>query len=382
MKVVVEPVSDLASRIVHDWSELAERAVEPNPFAEPAMVTNAAEHLPGGEAVGLLMVRSDRRLVMAVPVVRVSRFRRVPLPAVAIWSHAHSSSGVPLVEPDAVHEAWTAVLDWADRERIPWLVLDTVHDGGAALAPVDEVLIARGRRAHRFDPYSRPVVRRRPEATYTDGRMSSARRKKLRRHRRQLEEALGGELMARDLLEDAHDPDDAISRFLAMEASGWKGEDHTAMASTPGDAEFFRRLGHAMHSERRMQIWSLGTGDRAAAMACNLVAGNSIFHMKVCFDEQFARFSPGVQLEVDMLEAFHRDERLDLLDSCTGADNTGINQMYPDRQEMATLLIATHGARGRIAAASVPRAANAFRTTREFIYRTLRRTAPPDHGIT
>ena len=43
----------------------------------------------------------------------------------------------------------------------------------------------------------------------------------------------------------------------------------------------------------------------AVAMKCNFLSGAGSFAFKIAFDEAFARFSPGVQLEIDNVQAFH-----------------------------------------------------------------------------
>lgn len=380
MRVLVEAIADAPPGTVHGWRDLATIAAEPNPFSEPAIAVAAAQHLEGGAEAGLLTVSSDDRIVLAAPVVRLRRFRRIPLPAMSVWHHEQSSSGTPLVDPDRAHDAWAAVLDHVRAERLPWLVLDTVHDGGPATAPLYEVLAARHRAPHPFDAYPRPIVARRSEATYTEGRLSSSHRKKLRRLRRGLATELGEDVGTVDLLADASSADAAVSAFLDLEASGWKGRAGTALASRSGDAEFFRQACAALHAERRLQILRFGTSERPAALACNVVASDTLFNFKVSYDEDLGRFSPGRQLELDMLDEFHADTRLDVLDSCTDADNDIVNQLYPDRRPMATLLVAPSDPRGRVAAALTPVVATAFRRTRRAAYRLLRRTPPSDRG--
>lgn len=381
MRVVVEPIVDLPPPVLRAWDDLAQVAVEANPCSERAIAAPAARNLEGGAEAALLSVRDGERLVLALPVVRTRRFRRVPVPGVTTWRHAHFTSGVPLVEAGAERDAWSAVVDWMEADGIPWLVLDTIHDGGPAVAALDEVLDRRGRRAHRFDSYPRAIVRRRPEPTYTEGRLSGSRRKKLRRHRRRLGEVLGHEAVTTELLAQGEALDAALDEFLRLEASGWKGEGGTALASRPGDAEFFRRSGEALHATGRLQVWRLGSPSRTTAMACAAIGGSTVFHLKVAFDEEFAHYSPGIQLDLDLLEEFHADARLETIDSCTGGDNEGMNQLYPDRMAMSTLLVASSGRRGRLAAALLPPAARSFRRLRRGLYRVARRSPPSDHGL-
>ena len=377
----MDPLVGLSTATRHAWEDLAATSVERNPCSEPSIAAIAAPTLEDGFDAALLSVRTGDRLVLALPVHPFRRFRRVPVRGVATWRHAHFTSGVPLVAPGASHDAWAAVLEWMDRARVPWLVLDTVHDGGPAVAALDDVLSERHRRAYRYDSYERAMVRRRDEPTYLEGRVSGSRRKKLRRHRRQMAELLGDEVCTAEVLSQGTDLDAALEEFLRLEASGWKGERGTALASRSGDAAFFDRSCASLHEAGRLQLWRFGTPDRTAAMACAVIAGDTVFHLKVAYDEEFAHFSPGVQLDLDLLDEFHRDPRFEWLDSCTGADNEGMNQFYPDRMSMTTLLVAPSDLRGRVASSLTPRMARTFRGVRRRGYRLLRRTPPPDHGI-
>ena len=45
---------------------------------------------------------------------------------------------------------------------------------------------------------------------------------------------------------------------------------------------------------------------RAIAMKCNLRAGDGAVAFKIAYDEAYARFSPGVLLEIEQIERLHR----------------------------------------------------------------------------
>ena len=120
-----------------------------------------------------------------------------------------------------------------------------------------------------------------------------------RRLGRRLSEALDGPL---EVTDHAGDPD-AVERFLELELSGWKGRAGTAMGSTPGRAEFFRRVcAPPSPPPGGCELLDLGTGTRSAAMKCNLIAPPGSFGFKIAFDDALARFSPGIQLELAQIE--------------------------------------------------------------------------------
>jgi len=120
----------------------------------------------------------------------------------------------------------------------------------------------------------------------------------------------------------------------------------------------------AWHARGRLQILTLGTADRAAAMQCNLTAGDTLFCFKVAYDDELARFSPGVQLELAAVDVFHAAGALALVDSCAEPDNELINGLWPDRRTLTTLVFPAAGARGRMRLSALGLGAAVRRRTR------------------
>jgi CelD/BcsL family acetyltransferase involved in cellulose biosynthesis len=89
----------------------------------------------------------------------------------------------------------------------------------------------------------------------------------------------------------------------------------------------------------------LSGGGVDVAWKVNFVAGDCVFCFKIAYAEQWARFSPGVQLELDFVEIFHGTSST-WSDSCAAPDNEMINRLWPDRRSLATLLVPTGGVRG------------------------------------
>lgn len=87
-------------------------------------------------------------------------------------------------------------------------------------------------------------------------------------------------------------------------------------------------------------------GGTTVAMKCNLLAGDAVFCFKIAFDEEWARFSPGVLLEVENVERFHAGEAT-WMDSCADPDNAMINRLWPDRRRISTLLVPCGGVFGQ-----------------------------------
>ena len=124
---------------------------------------------------------------------------------------------------------------------------------------------------------------------------------------RALARELGAELEVVDETASAG----AVEAFLELERSGWKGQHQTALASDNDHAAFFTSICAALSEQGRLELLCLRAGDRRVAMKCNIYAGEGGFCFKIAYDEQLARFSPGVQLERENVRVFaeNRHER-------------------------------------------------------------------------
>jgi CelD/BcsL family acetyltransferase involved in cellulose biosynthesis len=103
-----------------------------------------------------------------------------------------------------------------------------------------------------------------------------------------------------------------------------------------------------------------------------VLGGDTVFHFKIAYDEELARFSPGMQLEVEMVEQFHRDARLRRIDSCVDPDNHVSAQLYPDREVLATMTVPTRVPTGPLAVGSAVLATRA-RAAQTAVERRVRR---------
>jgi CelD/BcsL family acetyltransferase involved in cellulose biosynthesis len=331
--------SELTDKDLAAWTSLAARATEPNPFFEPQVLLPAADLYPDVE---LMLIEAPGFLIGALPVVRTSRWRKVPAPALWVWRHKDAFLGTPLLDPEATGEALGALLDAARADKSTGLlVLEWIGLGGQVERALNAELSARGMTALLYSEDERAALTRRADGNYLAEKLSKGRRRELKRLRRQLAEHLEGEIVTTDR---AGNPD-AIEGFLRAEGSGWKGRAGTSFSSSEQYADFFRTVCGRFHAERRLELLVMSAGGVDFAWKVNFRSGDTTFCFKIAYDEAFARFSPGVQLELDNVEHFHAGESA-RSDSCAAPDNTMINRLWPDRRSYATVLVPTGGLRG------------------------------------
>ncbi len=86
-----------------------------------------------------------------------------------------------------------------------------------------------------------------------------------------------------------------------LEAKGWKGRDGSAFNRTPDGRRFFLAFMDHFRARGRAMLLTLRLDGHEIAMKCNLMAPGGVgsFSFKIAHDEAYARFSPGVLLEID-----------------------------------------------------------------------------------
>lgn len=376
MRARVVPVDEIDETLQGAWRCLATRAAEPNPFAEPEMVLPAARLLQPGSRPGLLIVQQGQELHFALPMVRAARVHRIPVSALVTWLHPYAFLGTPLLDPDRGTAAWLSILQMLHREtRCPRIVLPRLAQDGPVRSALNQALGERQLRPTTLDPTVRAVLRRRPDPAYLQTQVSPKSRKRLARQRQLLNADIGGELTYSDGATDPSFAGRAVESFLRLEASGWKGRAGTAVACQPRHAQFFQTTCAGFAQLGRLQLPRLSANGVTVAAGCLLLAGRAVFHLKVAYDETYARRSPGLQLEHELISQFHTDPRLDWIDSCSdGADSVSA-QLYPDRRTLESVLVPVRGMHGHAASRLTPRALGTARSTRSAITRATQAAA-------
>jgi hypothetical protein len=334
MRAELVPLADLADADLAAWRDLAGRAIEPNPFFEPHLVLAAARCIAPDEPLGLLLVRDGPSLRACVPVLRVRRGRRFPFPMLKGWRHDYSFLGSPLVDTTGADEALRVLRDGLGHHGVPrFLLLEQVGDG------VAEVL-SRSQRAHTIGAEERAVARLHADGPPPLG-IGGKHRRELARKARALAGTYEGDLIRRLGPEPA-----VVDRFLALEASGWKGEAGTALASQASHRGFFRAICDGDAHGPRVEFVEVGDPEEPAAMTCMLMAGTAAFAFKIAVDERRRSASPGVQLMADVPRLLLRPGECTLVDSCADPGHDTVNRLWTERRRLTSFIV-SEGAIGR-----------------------------------
>ena len=85
----------------------------------------------------------------------------------------------------------------------------------------------------------------------------------------------------------------------------------------------------------------------------SILAGSGGYAFKTAYDEAFARFSPGVMVEVDRIRALHDSPEVQWMDSFTDAGNVVLNRLWNERLKIQGLVFPTDKL-GRLALGTLP----------------------------
>ena len=324
------------------WDALAQCAAEPNPFHESwYMLAALRAHDPAG-SVKLLRVEVGGDLAGIMPLEPKRRYYRWPIPHLTGWSHPNCFLGQPLVARGLEKPFWRAVLDWADQNAGRALFLHLLHmplDGTLHRA-LQAVLAEQGRTAALVHREERAMLASdQSPQDYFEASMSGKKRKELRRQYTRLSE-LG-------VLTFERRSDDAqlarwLEDFMALEHSGWKGAQGSALSSHQTTSRMFKEALFGAAARGRLERLTLSLDDEPIAMLANFITPPGAYSYKTAFDERYARFSPGVLIQRENLTLLERGD-IAWCDSCAAADHPMIDHIWRERRALGRLSIAIGG---------------------------------------
>jgi CelD/BcsL family acetyltransferase involved in cellulose biosynthesis len=184
------------------------------------------------------------------------------------------------------------------------LFLNRVPLGSPMVQAIDEAYRRRGwviRKQGTGSPYiALDDSWRQPESHLNSGRRSD-----LRRARRHADESGGVGF-------EIHSPSASelpalMEEVFRVEAAGWKGATGTALAVDPGLRSFYQQYAALAQRQGVLRVCFLKIGERAAAAQLAVETEDRFSLLKVGYDEEFARCSPGLLLTVETIR--HAAER-------------------------------------------------------------------------
>jgi len=140
----------------------------------------------------------------------------------------------------------------------------------------------------------------------------------------------------------ARQPDEirnGVEAFLALEAGGWKGRARTAMATDRYRAAFAREAVHRLAELDLCRVHSLTLDGRVIACLIVFIEAGMAYTWKTAYDEDFAAFSPGVLLMIEVTRSHLDDPNIEATDSCAMPGHRIMSRLWSESRPVGTLLI-------------------------------------------
>lgn len=339
VSVKIVALSEIPAEWEKPWRDLADFATEPNPFAEAWFMRPAIRNLGVSPPDRMISVWRGSELLGLLPVTMARRYGRMPIHHVQNWLHYHCFYGAPLVRAGQEAAFWLAAL--AQLDGASWAPnffhIVGLDSSGAVLAG-----LRTARRADIVHRSERAMLKSELDpGRYFEIHMRQKKRKELRRLRTRLDEL--GTVQFETL--SAGDPiDHWITEFLVLEASGWKGRSGSALDDAEHTRAFFIDAIKGAHEAGKLEMLRLSLDGKAIAMLVNFITPPGCFAFKIAFDENYARFSPGVFIKIENLKILDRRD-IEWTDSCAVEDHPMINSLWAERREIVRVTMPLAGPR-------------------------------------
>lgn len=363
---------DRVSSLLGPWDGLADHAVHPVLHAEATWLGSMLAEL-GGEAsrAVLLVARNGESELTGVAALRRKNLLRDPLPILRSWAPAMMYSGSPLLDRRDPVTTLRSIIGAARRHHGAMALL---FHRVEATSPLYQAFAATAEQ-HRL-----PMIgldRRECAAldakgeyeTWFEANFPRKRRKEFRRLRARLAET--GRLETASWSEE--EPIDIwIEQFVTLERAGWKGQRGTAIGCDEDSARFLSVALRRLAQRGDLLFWRLALDGRPVAMLFGMAGHGRASLVKIAYDEEFARYSPGVLMILDATADLMRRPDIELVDSCAVPNHPMIDHLWRERMPFEDILIATPGTSPAIFN-TIAAAERARRKAREAAKRLYRR---------
>jgi Acetyltransferase (GNAT) domain len=340
------PTAVSSSDFVAQWDALAKLATEPNPFYESWFLLPALKSFDPGSRVGIFTLWSGMPhhsvLLGIMPLADGNLYGRWPIAHKSNWLHHNAFLGTPLVAAGFEDSFWHQLLSVLDEQsgkalfmHVNGLVIDGLLQSSLAKICQREqrsfAIVAQQERAflqsdQSLEQYFATTVR-------------AKKRKELRRQRNRLSE-LGNLEFAR------HAGSDGLAQwtdeFLTLEQRGWKGSNGSALNCAQETRSMFGAALHGAAAQGRLERLDLRLNGAPLAMLVNFICPPGSFAFKTAFDEEYARFSPGVLLQLENLMLLERAD-VEWCDSCAAEGHPMIDSLWRDRRHVGRYSFAIGG---------------------------------------
>ncbi|QLC22397.1 GNAT family N-acetyltransferase [Parasphingopyxis sp. CP4] len=361
--------ANISPALCAQWSVLADQAADPNCFAERWFLEPSLALLAEQDEVKLALVTSmDGLLVGLIPLAYDPTYGRLPVGNVMNWRHHHSFLGSPIVRRGMETDFWIALITALDMG--PWsanlMHISDLPANSRSLYGLQNAAAKLGRPCDTVLRKQRAMLKSNANPSdYWEANVRKKKRKELNRLAKRLSEQ--GQLSFRTLEAD-ESATPWIEAFLELERRGWKGRQGTALACNPNEAEFLMTVAQGAHAARKLDFHRMDLDGKPIAMLINFLTGKGGFSYKIAFDEDYARYSPGILIEQYNLRILDRSD-IDWVDSCATENHAMIESIWAERREIVRVTVPIGSQRNRWVFRASRMAEDASSTLRSWVAR-------------
>jgi CelD/BcsL family acetyltransferase involved in cellulose biosynthesis len=102
-------------------------------------------------------------------------------------------------------------------------------------------------------------------------------------------------------VEPPQDLERDLAAALAIEASGWKGEEGTAITSSAASEGFYRTICAALAARGGLRLSFLDVDGRPIAFDLAVLDGNWLYSLKMSYAPELEEYSPGILLRAEVI---------------------------------------------------------------------------------
>jgi CelD/BcsL family acetyltransferase involved in cellulose biosynthesis len=337
---VLAPLDAIATE---RWRILCNNAIEPNGFYLPEWELAVNASAQARTDVSALTATADAmsgndspRLIGLLPAISAWRAYGLPLPAL-VSADPYGVLGTPLLDRERADEAAGKLMSSAREAGAHALILRDIPLDGAVMMALTRALTSNGLRPRILQSHARACL----DATRNADELlrealGPKKLKELRRQRNRLAEH--GEVIFTIATAPSEIQRD-LGIFLLLEASGWKAKRGTALAQDDGDTAFVRRAVYDAAARGNCEIVTLHAGDAPVASGIVLRHLDRAFYFKIGVEERFAKYSPGVQLTLELTRHLCADPSIAMADSNAIPGHPMIDPIWRGRLAIGDVLI-------------------------------------------
>jgi CelD/BcsL family acetyltransferase involved in cellulose biosynthesis len=287
--VLLKGSRDVLDSCEREWNTLCGESAVDTPFTRPEWISSYVRCFEPEARVHLAIARGSTGLDAVLPLLyKRTTFCGFRVQMLRGAGNEHSCRFDLLCAGGQRGRAAIRALWLSLRAERDWDVIELpyVPEGGNA-EHLLEVAREDGYLTGRYESYTSPHFKL-PESGRLEDLMSARFRRNLSRRKRKAQEI--GDVRLRRFETAEPEP---LERFFELEASGWKGRENTAIASSGTTRSFYNTAAHAAAARGYFSLYLLEFGDRVAAGHFGLSYNGIYYSPKVAYSEEFAQYGPG-----------------------------------------------------------------------------------------